>query len=181
MRRSGFTCGRYLHATQTRRPDLIWLGGPAKAEWGCGVGQRSERQRLKWSSVSFVPIMWRALASRIPRTGSTLADEVGLKRGPAQSVLTGDAFSDAVRADEPRAVSFGINGVPFFAIDETYGISGAQPVEAMLAGLRQAIVVKPRKCVIRPDFRRDERGGEGALRSSRRCAGGRRGWPFRTP
>jgi len=43
-----------------------------------------------------------------------------------------------VRADEQRAREFGISGVPFFAIDERYGVSGAQPAEALLAALRQA-------------------------------------------
>jgi predicted DsbA family dithiol-disulfide isomerase len=32
----------------------------------------------------------------------------------------------------------GINGVPFFAIDERYGISGAQPSDLILSALEQA-------------------------------------------
>jgi predicted DsbA family dithiol-disulfide isomerase len=38
--------------------------------------------------------------------------------------------------DEARAL--GISGVPFFVIDRTYGLSGAQPAEAMPEVLRQA-------------------------------------------
>jgi predicted DsbA family dithiol-disulfide isomerase len=67
-----------------------------------------------------------------------LAKDVGLEEAPVRTVLEGDAFSDAVRADENRAAEFGINGVPFFAIDEKYGISGAQPTELILSALRQA-------------------------------------------
>ena len=42
------------------------------------------------------------------------------------------AFDDEVRADENRARLFGISGVPCFAIDERYGLSGAQPPEVLL-------------------------------------------------
>ena len=53
-------------------------------------------------------------------------------------MLAGSGFASEVRADEARARDFGITGVPFFAIDERYGISGAQPPEAFLATLTQA-------------------------------------------
>jgi predicted DsbA family dithiol-disulfide isomerase len=68
----------------------------------------------------------------------SLAEEVGLDGTGARMVVEGDIHSDAVRADKERAAAFGISGVPFFAIDERYGISGAQPVELMLSSLRQA-------------------------------------------
>ena len=67
-----------------------------------------------------------------------LAGEVGIEAGAARAVLATSAFADAVRADEERARSLGISGVPFFAIDERYGLSGAQPAEVLLAALRQA-------------------------------------------
>ena len=68
-----------------------------------------------------------------------LATEVGLDAASARAVLEGDAYSREVRADEERAADFGISGVPFFAIDEKYGISGAQPSEHILAALTQAM------------------------------------------
>ena len=43
-----------------------------------------------------------------------------------------------MRADEHRARLLGINGVPFFAIDERYGISGAQSSDLILSALEQA-------------------------------------------
>ena len=67
-----------------------------------------------------------------------LAVEVGVDGAAAKQVIEGDAYSDAVRADEERAAEFGISGVPFFALDEKYGISGAQSPEVMLDALRQA-------------------------------------------
>lgn len=50
-------------------------------------------------------------------------------------MLDSDRHSDAVREDETQARRYGITGVPFFVIDDKYGISGAQPA----AALRQAL------------------------------------------
>ncbi|MFI5257134.1 MAG: DsbA family oxidoreductase, partial [Gemmatimonadales bacterium] len=46
-----------------------------------------------------------------------LAAEVGIDEAEARAVLASDRFAAEVRADEARARSFGISGVPFFAID----------------------------------------------------------------
>jgi predicted DsbA family dithiol-disulfide isomerase len=67
-----------------------------------------------------------------------LAVEAGLDRGEVNQVLAGDQFADAVEADEATARSLGATGVPFFVIDRRYGISGAQPAEAILGTLNQA-------------------------------------------
>lgn len=67
-----------------------------------------------------------------------LAAEVGLDADGAREMLQSAKFADEVRADEERARQCGITGVPFFAIDERYGVSGAQPPEALLGALRQA-------------------------------------------
>ena len=67
-----------------------------------------------------------------------LAADVGLDGDAARAQLGSGAFAEAVRADEARARAFGITGVPFFAIDERYGISGAQAPEVILGALQQA-------------------------------------------
>jgi predicted DsbA family dithiol-disulfide isomerase len=67
-----------------------------------------------------------------------LAVEVGLDSEATGAMLAGDLYSDAVRADEERAAMFGISGVPFFAIDEKYGVSGAQPLEVFVSALSNA-------------------------------------------
>ncbi|HUS17478.1 MAG TPA: DsbA family oxidoreductase [Chloroflexia bacterium] len=67
-----------------------------------------------------------------------MAADVGIPTGEARAVLVSDAFADDVRADEQRAHEFGIQGVPFFAIDEKYGLSGAQPAETLQAALERA-------------------------------------------
>jgi predicted DsbA family dithiol-disulfide isomerase len=67
-----------------------------------------------------------------------LAADVGLDDASVRDVLGGERFAADVRADESRARSFGISGVPFFAIDERYGVSGAQSPDVILEALRNA-------------------------------------------
>jgi predicted DsbA family dithiol-disulfide isomerase len=67
-----------------------------------------------------------------------LAVEVGIDANEARAVLNGDTYANEVQADVQRARRLGIQGVPFFAIDEKYGISGAQPSEMFRDALEQA-------------------------------------------
>ncbi|MBW3621053.1 MAG: DsbA family oxidoreductase [Actinobacteria bacterium] len=67
-----------------------------------------------------------------------LASEVGLDEVEVKEVLAGDAYADAVRADERQAMTYGIRGVPFFVLDGRLGVSGAQPAEVLLGALTQA-------------------------------------------
>jgi predicted DsbA family dithiol-disulfide isomerase len=67
-----------------------------------------------------------------------LGTEIGLAEDDVRAMLDGDAYAGDVRADVRRATTFGIRGVPFVAIDETYGVSGAQPAEVFLDALEQA-------------------------------------------
>jgi predicted DsbA family dithiol-disulfide isomerase len=67
-----------------------------------------------------------------------LAVEVGLDADETRQVLQGNLYADAVRADIRRAQMIGVNGVPFFVLDEKYAVSGAQPVEVFLTALEGA-------------------------------------------
>ncbi|MDX9751209.1 MAG: DsbA family oxidoreductase [Flavobacteriales bacterium] len=67
-----------------------------------------------------------------------LAEEIGLDAAGAADVLGSDAFTDAVRADQQRAREVGVRGVPFFVIDGTYSVNGAQRSDRFLAALEQA-------------------------------------------
>ncbi len=69
---------------------------------------------------------------------ASLAGEVGLDTAEAAAMLESDAFIQAVRDDEAQARTLGATGVPFFVIDQRYGISGAQPAATMLQALNQA-------------------------------------------
>ena len=61
-----------------------------------------------------------------------LAIDAGLDEGDVRAVLDSDKYGAEVRADEADAHEMGCDGVPFFVIDRTYGISGAQPPETLL-------------------------------------------------
>lgn len=69
---------------------------------------------------------------------ASLAVDAGLDPDAVTEVLEGDAYADAVRADEQQARAFGIGGVPFFVIDRTYAVEGAQPAEVIRGALEQA-------------------------------------------
>ena len=72
-----------------------------------------------------------------------LATQVGLPEVEVDAVLTSDRYCDQVRADEAQARAYGISGVPFFVIDGRYGISGAQPADAVLQTLDKAWSERP--------------------------------------
>lgn len=71
-------------------------------------------------------------------TLARLAGDVGLDVDEAAGVLASDAHAREVRADEREAASLGVSGVPFFALAGCYGVSGAQPVDALLQVLERA-------------------------------------------
>ncbi len=67
-----------------------------------------------------------------------LATEAGLPAEDVRAVLSSDAYTKEVRADEQEARELSINGVPFFVIDERFAVSGAQPAELLLGALKRA-------------------------------------------
>ena len=73
-----------------------------------------------------------------PETLVRLGAEAGLDADEARAVLASDRYADEVRADERQAQAYGITGVPFFVVDRKYGVSGAQPPQALLEVLETA-------------------------------------------
>ena len=73
-----------------------------------------------------------------PETLARLGAEAGLDADEAREVLASDRYADEVRADERQAGAYGISGVPFFVVDGKYGVSGAQPADALLQVLETA-------------------------------------------
>ena len=53
-------------------------------------------------------------------------------------MLGSDELADEVWADIEQAQRFGATGVPFFVIDEKYGVSGAQPADTFTQVLERA-------------------------------------------
>jgi predicted DsbA family dithiol-disulfide isomerase len=67
-----------------------------------------------------------------------LGSEVGLDALKSAEMLDSDRYAAEVRADEQMARDLGITGVPFFVIDDRYGISGAQSADFFLGALEAA-------------------------------------------
>jgi predicted DsbA family dithiol-disulfide isomerase len=66
-----------------------------------------------------------------------LGKEIGLKEADVRSMLASDALTDDVNKDIHIARQIGVSGVPFFVINNKYGISGAQPSEVFLSALQE--------------------------------------------
>jgi predicted DsbA family dithiol-disulfide isomerase len=67
-----------------------------------------------------------------------LGGDAGLNRDEAAAALSDNRYADAVETDIEIAHRLGVTGVPFFVINDRYGISGAQAPETFLDVLQRA-------------------------------------------
>jgi predicted DsbA family dithiol-disulfide isomerase len=67
-----------------------------------------------------------------------LSVEVGVPAADVAEVLASERYSAEVTTDIREAHEIGVTGVPFFAVDDRYGIAGAQPAELFLEVLETA-------------------------------------------
>lgn len=72
-----------------------------------------------------------------------VAIKAGLRREDVDAVLAGDAYRDAVVADQRSLDGLNVQGVPFYVIDSKRAISGAQPIEVFVEALRAAQRERP--------------------------------------
>jgi predicted DsbA family dithiol-disulfide isomerase len=70
-------------------------------------------------------------------TLSKLGIEVGLDAEAIAQVLNSDTYGTEVQKDQEEANAIGVQGVPFFVLDNKYAISGAQPASAFLETLEK--------------------------------------------
>lgn len=66
-----------------------------------------------------------------------LGDEIGLDGKLVKQMLDGDDLADEVRYEERQANEIGINGVPFFIINDKYAVTGAQQPQVFLNALNR--------------------------------------------
>ncbi|MFA4868819.1 MAG: DsbA family oxidoreductase [Pedobacter sp.] len=67
-----------------------------------------------------------------------IAKESGLDALETEVMLKSSDFTDEVRYDEKTAQNIGITGVPFFVINQKFGVSGAQSPDTFLGALLKA-------------------------------------------
>jgi predicted DsbA family dithiol-disulfide isomerase len=70
----------------------------------------------------------------------SLATEIGLDSKKLEKALANGTFSKDVKEDELKAQQLGINGVPFFYLNESIQLSGAQDAKEFLKALNKAYV-----------------------------------------
>ncbi len=70
---------------------------------------------------------------------STLARLAELAGLDAERFLQSDEGVEEVKAEEAAGHRLGIRGVPYFLLNNTYGISGAQPVEVLVAAIEKVM------------------------------------------
>ena len=70
-------------------------------------------------------------------TLSELGLEAGLEADAIEQVLHSDMYSKEVKQDIEEANAIGVQGVPFFVLDNKYAISGAQAASTFLQNLEK--------------------------------------------
>ncbi len=63
---------------------------------------------------------------------------IGINDVELNEIFASDKFKKEVRQDEMQAKDLGINGVPFFVLNNKYVVSGAQSPETFLDVLEKA-------------------------------------------
>ena len=66
-----------------------------------------------------------------------LAAQAGLPDESVERLLRSDEGTAEVKAEESAGHKLGIRGVPYFVVDGTYAISGAQPVDIFVSALKR--------------------------------------------
>ncbi|WP_370247111.1 DsbA family oxidoreductase [Nocardioides sp.] len=110
------------------------------------VGGPALQYRLK--EALFAAYFTRAQDVADPAVLAAVAAEVGLDADRVAQVLAGQEYAAQVQADIDAAHELGVGGVPFTVVDGRYGISGAQPAEAIGQVLERAWSERPAVTVV---------------------------------
>ena len=121
----------YAQATHTRTLDAHRLLHLALDEGGPALQSRLKEALLEAYFAQARSMGDHAVLRQV-------AGSAGLEPVRVAEVLSSDEFFDEVQADVQLAREYGITGVPFFVVDGRYGVSGAQPAEALGQVLAQA-------------------------------------------
>jgi predicted DsbA family dithiol-disulfide isomerase len=76
----------------------------------------------------------------MPSTLVQLADRSGLSAEAVERFLKGGEGTEEVKAEEAAGHRLGIRGVPYFVLNQTSGISGAQPVDVFVSAIEKVLI-----------------------------------------
>ncbi len=71
-----------------------------------------------------------------------IAKDAGLDGALIERLLATDADKDMIASEIDAAQKMGVNGVPFFILDQKYAVSGAQPREVLANAFREIAAEK---------------------------------------
>lgn len=74
-----------------------------------------------------------------PEVLATVLDSVGLDPDEVRDAFVDEEYGEAVERDITRARMLGVSGVPFYLINEKYGVSGAQQPEMFVSAFEQVL------------------------------------------
>ena len=73
---------------------------------------------------------------------AAVLDEVGLNPEEVEDAFADEGLGEAVEQDITRARMLGVTGVPFYLINEKYGVSGAQQPEMFVSAFEQVLTLE---------------------------------------
>jgi predicted DsbA family dithiol-disulfide isomerase len=69
---------------------------------------------------------------------SSVAQSTGIEEKLIDSVFDDDLYLDRIHEDMQQAAKIGIQGVPFFIINQKLGLSGAQPAATIVKAIEES-------------------------------------------
>ena len=127
----GLSFERYPDARHANTRDAHRLLHLALAESGPAAQGRLKEALLAANFTHAENLADHGLLARV-------AVEAGLLGERVHAVLASQEYGDAVDADIAQATAYGAGGVPFYVVDQRYGVSGAQPSETFTQVLERA-------------------------------------------
>ena len=126
--------GRVVVANSFAGHELIHLARAHDAAAGQGAGSTAGAVKEALLSAHFE----RGLDIGSREVLVQIGAAAGLDAAETEAALDSHQYADAVRADIAQARALGIQGVPFFVLEDKYGISGAQSPELFGQALETA-------------------------------------------
>jgi len=145
LRANTLNAHRLIHHAQTKVMSAAKPETASLADGACRPAKRNPRQTESATvAASLVDALFAAQFLEGRHVGdrgvlAAVAGECGMDAQAVRRYLDSDEDAEAVRGGAAEARRLGISGVPFFIFNNRLAASGAQPPEALLQVMRQAV------------------------------------------